>query len=112
MDAHRRTTKQRVFNILEHAMVCWERDRALSVMVRDVYDHDQLINLKPGGWVPQSVFANVTITGSTEGKRRLRELRADPELQDHYVFEKKHDGQRWYYRIRSRAALKMTLAEV
>jgi hypothetical protein len=85
------------------------KQRVLEILKRAMYDHmilrrghvfyaNQVIYIKDG-WVPQSVFANPSITGSTEGKRRLRELRADPELQKKYRFEMKNEGKRWSYRI-------------
>jgi|GEM_PF-2722095 len=68
----------------------------------------------PDGWVPWWVFSSIHLCGSTQGDRRLRELREDEELQQKYLFEKRHEGQKWYYRIRKREAaqLKMQLVEV
>jgi hypothetical protein len=85
------------------------RQRVLDILLMAMTDHlvlkrgvifyaGQQIFVK-NGFVSQSVFANPNITGSTEGKRRLRELRADPELQKKYRFEMKNEGNRWSYRI-------------
>jgi hypothetical protein len=85
------------------------RQKVLEILQRAMTDH---LYLKKGhilyagkmiyvrdGFVSQSVFADPTITGSTEGKRRLRELRANPDLQNKYVFEMRHHGRFWEYRI-------------
>lgn len=58
----------------------------------------------PGGWIPWYVFSSISICGSTQGGRRLRELRADPEITAKYIFEKKNDSQKYYYRIMVRQA--------
>ena len=91
-----KSVKQRVFEILELAM----KDNLYRQFGYILYAH-QRINCV-NGWVSQSAFANPTITKSTCGKRRLRELRADPELQAKYTFEKKHERNRYYYRIMPR----------
>jgi len=98
------TVRQRVLNILVLAM----NEGKIGTM----YVEGELVSC-PDGWVSQWVFASIHLCGSTEGKRRLRELREDEELQKKYVFEQKHEGQKWYYRIRKRepAQLKMALAE-
>lgn len=97
------STKARIFHMLRRAMK---------------YNYINGINgiiACPSGWVPQWVFTDILLCGSTEGKRRLRELRADPEMQSKYIWEKKHDKHDWYYRIRPRpkqpSQLRMTLAE-
>lgn len=58
----------------------------------------------PGGWIPWYVFSSISICGSTQGDRRRRELKANPEINAKYIFEKKHDGQKYYYRITPRQA--------
>lgn len=83
--------------------------KVLEILKLAMYDylihHNGFINYNgqiifvKGGFVSQSVFANPTVTGSTEGKRRLRELRADPRLHKKYNFEKKIEHGRWSYRI-------------
>jgi hypothetical protein len=85
------TTKQRVFHLLRSAM---RHHQITSSM-------GELLVVKQG-WIPQWVLSSIAWCGSTEGKRRFRELRNDPKLHDHYVFETKKEGHDWYYRIRTR----------
>jgi hypothetical protein len=85
------------------------RQKVLEILQRAMTDH---LYLKKGhilyagkmifvrdGFVAQSIFADPTITGSTEGKRRLRELRADVAMQEKYIFEMRHQKNHWEYRI-------------
>ena len=89
----RKTTRQKVLEILQLAMT--EHLNGRSGMI-----YYQGVPIPcPDGFVPQWALATIHIVGSTEGKRRLRELRADPELQQKYVFEKKKIERNWHYRI-------------
>lgn len=89
----RKTVKQRVLDVLLAAS--WD---AMTFNHGHIFYNQQIVYHKDG-WVPQSVLANPTITNSTEGKRRFRELRADPELQKKYIFEIRHRGRHYEYRI-------------
>lgn len=90
-----KTAKQKVLEILKLAM--YDHQMYHSGYI---FFEGQQINVRDG-FVPQSVFANPTVTGSTEGKRRLRDLRQ--ELANKYLFEKRHkklNGKSiWEYRI-------------
>lgn len=71
----------------------------------DVQMHD--------GFIAQSYFADPHVVGSTEGKRRFRELRS--EMADKYKFQVRKFHWGWGYRIKrieQPAQLKMQMAEV
>lgn len=66
------------------------------------------------GFIPQSHFANPHVVGSTEGKRRFRELKSS-DLAEQHKFEVRKFTWGWGYRIKrveQPAQLKMQLAEV
>ncbi len=87
-------------------MTVEQRVLELLIQAREQHclnDHGDFIPC-PGGWIPWWVFSTINMCGSTQGDRRLRELRADPKIIAKYIFEKKHDGQKYYYRIRLRQA--------
>lgn len=90
------TTRQRVLDILLLGM--------RGANIGSMYLQGELIKCRDG-WIPQWVFASIRFCGTTEGKRRLRELRNDPDITAKYEIETKHEGHDWYYRIRERAAV-------
>ena len=95
------------------------RDRVLNILITAMNEHS-IANgydtiLCSGGWVPWWVFSSIAWCGSTQGDRRLRELRVDSKVTSHYIFEQKHDGQKYYYRIRPKpvvAQSRLSFAEV
>ena len=86
------------------------RERVLSILAMAMNEHAISNGYEtmpcPDGWVPWFVFSSIDWCGSTQGDRRLRELRTDPKIIDKYDIEKKHDGQKYYYRLRQRQAVR------
>ena len=87
------------------------KQRVLELLIeawKDKFFYDGRVIPCPDGWVPQWALCSISIVGSTEGKRRFRELRADPNLQKRNIFETKKEGHNWYYRIRPRQAIRQS----
>jgi len=103
----KKTVKQRVLDMLESALHA--HDAGMSYFYFQGPDGKAFDIPLHEGYIPQSHFCNPRITGSTEGKRRLRELRQ--EMFSKYKFEIKrfHGGMKGYggmvgYRIKPRQA--------
>jgi len=90
------SVRQRVWSLLCAGLENYENDHKWFYFLGadgcqyDIQMHD--------GFIPQSHFANPHVVGSTEGKRRFRELRR--EMGDKYRFQVRKIGDLWGYRIR------------
>lgn len=93
----RKSTKERVWHILLGAMHDF-----LDVRQKTGYIiiEGQTIPI-PDGYVPNWVFTNISLCGSTSGLRYLRQGKGFlPAEHPDYDFQKKKIGHVWHYRIR------------
>ncbi|HEC87924.1 MAG TPA: hypothetical protein ENI52_01250 [Thermoplasmata archaeon] len=98
---NRKTTKQRVLEILKLGMKFKRESHFL-------YNGVKIPNY--GGWIPQWVFAETKIVGSTCGKRRFRDLKT--ELLPDFTTEVKNEGRRYFYRLVDLRPRERTLVNV
>jgi len=100
------TVKQRVLGILEAAMHA--HDAGMSYFYFQGPDGKAFDIPLHGGYIAQSYFCNPQITGSTEGKRRLRcgegELQNEPWFIEKYILEGKWFSWGYGYRLKRKQA--------